>query len=224
VDEAMPVWSADGSKVVYRSDRKGPPDIYEIAIGVPGSERPLYEAPGLQQPEDTSRDGRSLAYLQEVASTVWNIWLLPLQGERKPVPWRRTRFNETSPRFSPDGRWIAYESDESGDPEIYLALSEGGGEKRRISPGGGRRPRWRRDGKELYYLAPGNSVMAVSVTPGTRLETGAPAALFHVETEIENYDVTPDGSRFLIKMPSEKSPAAALRVIVNWPAAVGKER
>ncbi len=224
VDEIMPVWSADGSKVIYRSDRKGPPDIYEIAIGVPGSERPLYEAPGLQQPEDTSRDGRWLAYLQEVASTVWNIWLLPLQGELKPMPWHRTRFSESSPRFSPDGRWIAYESDESGDPEIYVALTEGGGEKRRISPGGGRRPRWRRDGKELYYLAPGNSITAVSVTPGPRLETGPPVSLFRTETEIENYDVVPDGSRFLVRTPSEKVRESPLRVIVNWPAALEKER
>jgi eukaryotic-like serine/threonine-protein kinase len=136
----------------------------------------------------------------------------------------RTRFNETSPRFSPDGRWIAYESDESGDPEICLALTEGGREKRRISPGGGRRPRWRRDGKELYYLAPGNSVMAVSVTLGPRLETGAPVSIFRAETEIQNYDVIPDGSRFLVLTPSEKVRESPLRVIVNWPATVKGER
>jgi len=103
-------------------------------------------------------------------------------------------------------------------------LTEGGGEKRRISPGGGRRPRWRRDGKELYYLAPGNSIMAVSVTPGPRLETGPPVSLFRTETEIENYDVVPDGSRFLVRTPSEKVRESPLRVIVNWPAALEKER
>ena len=98
-----------------------------------------------------------------------------LEGGGKAAPWRRTRFNEWSPRFSPDGRWIAYESDESGDPEIYLALTEGGGEKRRISPSGGRAPRWGRDGKELYYLASGNQVMAVPITPGSQPEPGKPA-------------------------------------------------
>ena len=224
VDEAMPVWAADGSKLLYRSDRKGPPDIYEIAVGVPGSEKPLLELPGLQQPEDASRDGRLLAYLQGVATTVWNIWLLPFEGERKPSPWRRTRFNETSPRFSPDGRWIAYESDESGDPEIYVALTASGGEKRRISPGGGRRPRWRRDGKELYYSDRGGVVMAVPVTPGLRWESGAPVPLFRVEPEIENYDVTPDGSRFLVSMPLEKVRESPLRVIVNWPSALQSQR
>ena len=221
VDEMMPVWAADGSKLLYRSDRQGPPDIYEIAVGVPGSEKPVLALPGLQQPEDVSRDGRLLAYVQEVASTVWNIWLLPLEGERKPAPWRSTRFNESSPRFSPDGRWIAYESNESGDPEIYVALTNGGGEKRRISPGGGRRPRWRRDGKELYYSDRGG-VMAVPVTPGSRWESGTPAPLFRVEPDIENYDVAPDGSRFLVILPLEKVRESPLRVILNWTAAMNR--
>jgi Tol biopolymer transport system component len=224
VDEIMPVWSPDGAKVLYRSDRKGPPDIYEIAIAVPGSEKPVLEAPGVQQPDDVSRDGRILAYLNEVQSTVWNIWLLPLEGERKPRPWLPTRFNQTSPRFSPDGRWIAYESDESGDSEIYVALTEGGGEKRRLSPAGGKRPRWRRDGKELYYIAPGGFVMALPVTLGPQLEAAAPAPLFRVDSEIENYDAAADGSRFLVSMPSEKVRESPIRVILNWPAALEKEK
>ena len=224
VDENMPVWSPDGAKVFYRSDRKGPPDIYEMAIAVPGSEKPVLQAPGVQQPEDVSRDGRLLAYLNEVQSTVWNIWLLPLAGERKPFPWLTTRFNQASPRFSPDGRWVAFESDESGDSEIYVALTEGGGEKRRLSPAGGKRPRWRRDGKELYYVAPGNFVMALPVTPGLQVEAGAPIPLFRVDSEIENYDAAADGSRFLVSMPSEKVRDSPIRVILNWPAALEKEK
>ncbi|HEV2063791.1 MAG TPA: hypothetical protein VGS00_04505, partial [Thermoanaerobaculia bacterium] len=221
-DEIMPVWSADGSKLIYRSDREGPPDIFEITIEVPGSERLLLQEPGLQQPEDVSRDGRLLAYVNEVQTTVWNIRLFPLQGDRKSAPWVPTRFSQTSPRFSPDGRWIAYESDESGDPEVYVALTQGGGEKRRISPGGGKRPRWQADGKVLYYIAPGGSVMAVPVMPGPRWESSAPAAVFRVDSEIENWDVTPDGSRFLISMPSEKVRESPLRVILNWTAALEK--
>jgi serine/threonine protein kinase/Tol biopolymer transport system component len=219
-DEILPVWSADGSRLIYRSDRGGPPDIYELTVEVPGSERPLLELPGVQQPEDVSADGRRLAYLQEIATTVWNISLLPLgrDRDRKPKPWLPTRFSQTSPRFSPDGRWIAYESDETGEPEIYVALTEGGAEKRRISPNGGRRPRWRRDGKELYYIAPGNSVMAVAVTPGPRWQAAIPNLLFRADTEIENWDATLDGSRFLISTPAEKFRESPLRVIVNWPA------
>jgi serine/threonine protein kinase len=224
VDEILPAWSPDGSKLLFRSDRQGAPDIYEMAIGVPGSEKPLLKEPGLQQPEDVSRDGRFLVYLNELQTTVWGIWLLPLQGERKPSPWLRTRFNEASPRFSPDGRWIAYESDESGVPEIYMALTQGGGEKRRISPAGGKRPRWRRDGKELYYIAPGGFVMGLPVALGQPREVGAPVPLFRGEPDIENYDVAPDGSRFLVSTPAEKVRESPIRVIVNWTALVEREK
>ncbi len=221
VDEGSPVWSPDGSKVLYRSDRLGVPDIYEIAVGVPGSERRLLEQEGVQQPEDISSDGRLLVYCNNIAQTTApDIWILPLVGDPKPLPWLQTRFAKTSPRFSPDGRWIAYESDESGDPEIYVALTKGAGEKKRLSPAGGSRPRWRRDGKELYYVAPDGFVMAVPMALGPQLEPGAPVPLFRAEGQIENYDVTPDGSRFLVSTPVEKVRESPLRVILNWPAAL----
>ena len=224
VDEAMPVWWPDGSKLLYRSDRGGPPDIYEITPGVPGSERPFLELPGVQQPEDVSRDGRFLAYLSGSEPALLHIWLLPLQGERKPIKWQGSRFHETSPRFSPDGRWIAFQSNESGVSEIYAALTEGAAEKRRISPSGGRMPRWRADGKELYYIAPNGTVMAVPVTLGSKLEAGVPAPLFRAEPEFQNYDVTPDGSRFLAAVALEKTPESPLRVILNWPAMLREPR
>jgi Tol biopolymer transport system component len=217
VDEVLPVWWPDGSKLVFRSDEKGPPDIHEMAVGSPASERPLYEQQAVQQAEDISRDGRMLVFLNDVQSTS-DVWLLTLQGERKASPWLRSRFKELSPRFSPDGRWIAYESDESGSPEIYAALTEGGGEKRRLSTAGGRRPRWRRDGKELYYVAPDGSVMAVPLNSGVRLEAGPPTVLFRVESAIQNYDVAPDGLRFLVSTPAEKTPQSPIRVILNWTA------
>jgi Tol biopolymer transport system component len=219
IDEILPVWSPDGVKLLFRSDRKGPPDIHEITVGQPGSERSTLEQPGVQQAEDVSFDGRMLVYLNDVR-TIADIWLLTLTGERKPSPWIRSTFNERNPRFSPDGRWIAYNSDESGDAEIYVALTEGGGEKKRLSPAGGRKPRWRRDGKELYYVAPDGTVMAVPITLGPRLESGAPTPLFRVETDVENYDVVPDGSRFLVSTRLEKSPESPLRVIVNWDGAL----
>jgi Tol biopolymer transport system component len=222
VDENMPVWWPDGTKLLYRSDRGGPPDIYEITLGAPGSERPFLEQPAVQQPEDVSRDGRLLVYVSEEQSALSHIWLMPLQGDRKPFPWSGTRFHETSPRISPDGRWIAFESNESGEPEIYAALTEGAAGKRRISPSGGRLPRWRADGKELYYLAPNGTVMAVAVTLGSNLETGPPAALFRPEPEFRNYDVTADGSKFLATVPLEKTPESPIRVIVNWTDVFGK--
>jgi len=216
--ERNPVFTLDGSRIVYRSDRTAPPDIYEMAVDTPGSERPLLELPGVQQPEDISRDGRFLVYTDNVRATSSDIWLLPFHGDRKPVPWLRTRFRQTSPRFSPDGRWIAYESNESGDADIYLALTERGGAKRRLSPAGGRLPRWRRDGRELYYIAPDGSVMAVPTAPGPPSKAGAPVRLFHFGLEIEHFDVTPDGSRFLVSTPVDKVRESPFRVIVNWPA------
>jgi Tol biopolymer transport system component len=209
------VWAADGSAIFYRCDRDGPPDIFQLSIGVPGSDKPLLQLPGVQQPEDVTRDGRMLVYLQNLATTV-GIRLLPLDGG-KPIAWPPSRFSQTNPRFSPDGRWIAYESDETGEPEVYVALAGSGGEKRRVSPGGGRLPRWRRDGKELFYVAPGGSVMAVAVAPGPRFEAGAPAALFRAESEIADWDAAGDGSRFLVSTPAEKFRGSPLRVIAGWP-------
>ena len=223
-DENHPVWSSDASRVLYRSDRKGPPDIYEMTLGSPGSEREVLAEQGSQQPEDASRDGRFLAYRNSFQASASEIWLLPLSGDRKPVRWLQTSFAERNPRFSPDGRWIAYESDESGDPEVYAALTEGGGEKQRLSTAGGRLPRWRQDGKELYYVTPDGFLMAVPIALGARLEARAPVQLFHVEAVIENYDVLPDGSRFLVSTPAEKARESPIRVIVNWPATLKGEK
>ncbi len=224
VDEILPVWSPDASKLFYRSDHAGPPDIYEVSLGTPGSDRPVLALPGVQQPEDVSRDGRLLAYLNEVQSTVWNVWLLPLEGERKPAPWLPTRFSQTSPRFSPDGRWIAYESNETGDSEVYVAQTQGGTDKRRISPDGGKLPRWRADGRELYYVGSRGSVMVVPVAPGPQWTGGAAVPLFRVETDIENWDVAPDGSRLLVSVPPQRVRSSPLHAILNWPALLQGEK
>jgi len=169
----------------------------------------------VQQPEDVSPDGRLLVYLNNPQAMA-DIFVLPRQGEPKPTAWLRTRFNEISPRFSPDGQWIAYQSDESGGPEVYVARTEGARDKRRISPAGGSLPRWRRDGRELYYVAPGGMLMAVPITQASAIDAGAPVVLLRVDTEIEDYDVAPDGSRFLVSVPVERVPESPVRVILNW--------
>jgi serine/threonine protein kinase len=223
IDENAPVWTPDGARLLFRRDDKGPPDIAQMVVGSPGSEQALLIQPGVQQPEDVSRDGRRFVFLEDAATTA-DIWLMPLDGDSRPKPWLRSPFNERSPRFSPDGRWIAYDSDESGTREVYVALTDGAGEKKRISPSGGREPRWSSDGKELFYAAPDDSIVAVPVIPGSDLQTGPGAPLFRMETGIRNFDVAPDGSRFLVSTPLEKSPESPIRVILNWPAALKKEK
>ena len=217
VDEARPLWSPDGARIYFRSDKKGPPDIHEVAVGSPGSERPVLELAGVQQPEDVSKDGRRMVFLQDAPFGA-DVWLVSLQGEPRPRPWLETRFDERNPRFSPDGNWIAYESDESGNPEVYVARTEGGGDKRRVSTAGGRHPRWRSDGKELYYAASDGFVMAVPALPVPRLEVGAPVRLFHLETGIDDYDPLPDGTRFLVRTSSEKVRESPIRLVTNWAA------
>jgi len=220
--EIFPVWTHDGSRLLYASDRRGPPDIYVMSMGEsPGAETLLLEQDGYQQPEDVSRDGRLVAYTE-----VWpnrDIWLTSLDGGGQPSRWAPTRFTESSPRFSPDGQWIAYESDESGEFEIFVAQTQGGAAKRRISPTGGRQPRWRADGLELYYIGPGDLIMAAPVTPGARLEVGAPVALFRAQG-VANYDVAADGSRFLVGTSTDADRESQVHVIVNWAAALERRK
>jgi eukaryotic-like serine/threonine-protein kinase len=222
LDEVHPIWSPDGNRIVFRSDRNGPPDLYEVSTQGSGSPKPLLELPGVQTPFDFSPDGRDLMFTESDRTTGFDLWVLPLSGERKPAPVLRTRFNEDAPRISPDGRWIAYDSGESGGSEIYVAAREGSGGRIRISRDGGSFPKWRRDGRELFFMAPGRRLMAASVKAGSRLDVAVPVELFRLDSGALDFDVAPDGQRFLFSQPAQE-PGPPITVILNWTALLGKE-
>lgn len=146
-----------------------------------------------------------------------DLWVLPLFGERKPIPFLQTRFNEFYGVFSPDGRWVAYTSNESGRTEVYVAAFPGAGGKRQISTAGGTMPRWRRDGREIFYLSPDNTLMAAAVNgQGASFAVASVAALFETRAAGDwPYDVSADGQRFLIVSAADDEGAAGITVTVN---------
>jgi dipeptidyl aminopeptidase/acylaminoacyl peptidase len=164
-------------------------------------------------PMDWSYDGRHILYSVDTATNP-DLRALPLFGERKPIDVTRTPFSESNARFSPNGRWIAYQSDETGRAEVHVQPFPGPGPRSQVSVNGGTLPRWKRDGGELFYLAPDNRLMSVAVTDaGARLDTGAPRALFTLSTT-SMYEPSPDGQRFLVT--SVVSDASPIIVILNW--------
>jgi len=212
-----PVWSPDSRELAYGAI--GPRMIVHQALSG-GAEQAV--APGLRGIlEDWSLDGRYLVYLNS-----GDIWALPLAGERKPLQITATPGTEDEPQVSPDGHWIAYMSPESGNPEIYMQPFPGPGERKRISTGGGVQPKWRRDGRELFYLTPDGALTAVDLKIAETIELGTPRRLFqtrvNASTFIDQYAVTADGQKFLILTPLAGAAESPITVIVNWVAGLKK--
>ncbi|MGZ8854225.1 MAG: protein kinase domain-containing protein, partial [Thermoanaerobaculia bacterium] len=181
LDEKEPVWSPDGRTIYYRADFKGPPDIYQMRLGEDHGTL-LFGGPGVQEPQDVSADGKWLLFV--AYSTVGSdIAVLPLAPPGPPRPFVATPFTELFPRFSPDGRWVSYTSDISGRPEVYVKPFEGSEQTIRISKDGGTRARWRRDGKELFFLGLGGRLMVSAV--GANMTLGTPRMLFQAADAVD---------------------------------------
>jgi Tol biopolymer transport system component len=219
------IWSPDGSRIVFSAFRKGHLDLYQKSSSGAGAEEVLLEDNHDKIPVSWSPDGRFILF-RTVGTAARELFILPLSGDRKPVPFLNTKFNENFGRFSPDGRWIAYSSDESGRSEVYVAPFPGPGGKWQISTAGGEFPRWQHDGTEIFYLSPENRLMAATVNgKGANFEVGAVKSLFAPRIATGGryqYDVSPDGQRFLINTALDQATSAPITVVVNWTAGLKK--
>jgi Tol biopolymer transport system component len=221
-DEGSPVWSPDGSRLAYFSNEEGAYNLYQKSLAGARSEALLRD--GQQKyPVDWSGDGRYLIYGAFDRTTKMDLWVLHM-GDRRKFSLVQTIAVEAYAVLSPDGRWLAYETSSEGRPEVFVQpfRSEGGGTERhyKISTDGGGHPRWRNDGKEIYYITKSGRLMAAAVRPGdTTFESDAPQVLFQtrpIPKAWNVYDSTADGNRFLVRVPLEWSSAAPITVVTNW--------
>jgi Tol biopolymer transport system component len=213
------VWSPDGKRVVFNSSRKGHFDLYVRDAAGAGAEEELLIDATDKHPSSWSPDGNYLLY--STGDTAADLWVLPLGGDRKPFPFLRSAVAESDGRFSPDGRWIAYVANDADGTHVYVAAFPASGAKYQASAQAGIDPRWRRDGKELFYLAPGNMLTAVAVsTQGDNLVLGEERPLFRlpISGARSRYDVAPDGRFLAAAIPDDMNGSQAAEVIVNWPA------
>jgi eukaryotic-like serine/threonine-protein kinase len=225
--DSDPIWSPDGRRVSFTSLRRGYPDLLQRNSTGAGSEAEMLQSDREKYACDWSPDGRLVLYRAMDSDSNMELWTLPLAGDTTPVPFLKPPFGVTQGQFSPDGRWVAYASNESGKWEIYVAPFPGPGGNWKVSSAGGSEPRWRRDGKELFYLAPDAKLMAVDVKGGTTFEAGSARPLFqthrreHVaSTDMFSYDVAPDGQHFLVNTDVGDATPPSPTIVVNWPAAL----
>ena len=224
-----PVWSPDGIQIAYSSNPKGHFHIYARPANGSGSVHPLLEDDGVEYVNSWSPDGKYLAYSRSEpgGKPGWDIWVLPVSGGGKPQVVVQSSSNKMDPDFSPDGKWLAYDSDESGTKQIYVIPFPQGEGKWQISTGGGAQPRWRGDGKEIYFMSSDRQLMAAEVSErGSSLEIGSVRELFQTISApvvFRTYDVTRDGKRFLITTQNLQTGSKPIMLITNWPALLEKK-
>jgi Tol biopolymer transport system component len=222
-DAVCPLFSPDGTRIAYAVNT----DLFEKAADGQGAETPLGVKSAEQKiASDWSRDGKYIAYAMQAKDTNWDVWILPTFGDKKPFPFVKTNFSELWPSFSPDGRYLAYQSNESGRQEIYVQSFPGPGGKWQISAEGGVEPHWSDDGKELYFRAADQMIVAVPVTSGATFEAGTPKALFstHLDTGLSRNRFMParSGGRFLLVATPARETMAPTTVVLNWMADLGR--
>jgi Tol biopolymer transport system component len=221
--DQKPIWSPDGVQIAFSSNRKGIYDLYLKLSSGAGAEELLLESQHTKTVQDWSADRRFVLYQEAGSTTGWDLWALPMVGDRKPMAVVNSPFEERNGQFSPDGRWVAYQSNVTGRFEIYVQPFPGPGGNWKVSTAGGTFPRWRADGKELFFIAPDGKLMSVPVnTSGSTIETGSPMALFQTRivtgglaNQEPQYAVSHDG-RFLINNRVDQSTTTPITMILNW--------
>ena len=231
-----PIWFPDSAAITFNSDRNGVGNLFSQAIDGVGAAVHLLPKPHGQVPGSWSPDGKTLAFIQSKLATEWDsdIWILSMESPRSAEPFLETSFRETSPEFSPDGRWLAYVSDETGRTEVYVDRYPEKGDKKLISTGGGMTPVWSASGDELFYFTGFGGLWpkkfwAVDITiTGDTLEAGIPLVLFERECVTayphRSFDVTPDGQRFpIVDRPQAKERlfwkkyfGTKVNIVLNW--------
>jgi len=224
-DESGGFWSPDGGRVVFLSDRDGKNNLYWKPADGSGPTERLTKGNEDHWPLSWSADGRFVVFAKEDRASGFDLWTLPMEGDGEPEPFLATPFNELDASISPDSRWVAYVSDESGRPEVYVrafAASGAPGGRWLISTGGGTHPVWRPDGKEIFYRTiRGGGMMSVPLDATQELSPGRPTKLFDGTFEkgqrtSRNYDISPDGERFLMVQGEGESRSQEIVVVLNW--------
>jgi serine/threonine-protein kinase len=222
-DELTPVWTPDGTKIAYTSE---PGPVSRMFIkNVDGSSppEPIFSGKYPRYPFSFSRDGKRLAFEEIHPKTGWDIWTGIINGKEDPRPFLHTEHSESSPAFSPDGQWMAYQSDKSGQMQVYVTSFPDGRDEKQISPDGGTEPRWEPHGKELFYLND-NRLMAVAITFKPIFQAGKPTILFTTDENfwrrdvlsLTSYSVMPDGQKFVFVKQTRVHPANQCILIQNW--------
>jgi serine/threonine protein kinase len=222
--DTWPIWSPDGSRIIFTSNRTGIYELYQKDSSGIGEEELLHSSSLHVYPYDFSPDGRFLLYAQIDPKTDRDIWILQLK-EKDTHPFVNKEYHERNGYFSPDGQWVAYQSNESGQHEVYIQSFPTSDEKFQISNGGGTQPQWGHDGKELFYITPDGEMMAVPINLiGQKLSPGVPIPLFKTKTPGEGYldtmgveyAVSRDDQRFLINTTVDNHIPSSITVVTNW--------
>ena len=222
-----PVWSADGSKIIFSSNRSGPQNLFEKGSSGGGDDRELFRSDAEKSATSCSPNGQYLLFNNFFPNNQGGIWLLPLTGDRQPRALLESQsFVQTEGRFSPDGRFITYMSHESGRYEVYVRPFPLTDDKLQISSGGGAYPLWRGDGKELFHITPDGVLMSAELKTAGKLESSIPKELFRTKIKYSargaTYGVSADGQRFLVNTLTEGDNPAQMTVVLNWTADLKK--